>query len=408
MNQILYDKISKRTNCAACKGKNFGRWLDLGMQPLANALVKDINNIEEDLFPLKVIYCKDCELVQLEYIVKPEVLFGNYLYYSSTSEAFRKHFELLAQEQFNLDLIKKGELVVDIGSNDGILLAPFKRLGATILGIEPAAAIANKAAKDGIETWAEYFTPDTAKRIVKGFGKAKLVTMTNVFAHVPDLDQIVEGVKELLAPDGRFMVEVAYLPEMLKKGTFDLIYHEHMYYWHLFPMWKFFYKHNMKIENVEQTSVHGGSIRVTVVNEEPEGWAMLKDADLTKDRLFREFPKKVIDNRNEIVSLITKFKKQKKRIIGYGAPAKMSTMTNYFDLGPEQIDYIIDDAPAKQGLYSPRKHIKIVPPYTDLSKCTHDYIFLFAWNFKDSLMSLIKARGYKGKFIIPFPKVTIL
>lgn len=415
MNQTRTAKISKVTKCRGCLGTDFRPWVDLGMQPIANNLLTREQLVEvegagftEPFFPLAMMYCTNCELTQTTHVVDPDLLFKNYLYYSSISPVFREHFVALAEKTFNKDELQKGDLVVDIGSNDGVLLKPFKKLGAEVVGVEPAKTIAEKADKEGIVTLGEYFTRHLAEQIVKTKGKAKLITMTNAFAHVPDLDEIIAGVKALLAPGGRFMVEVAYLPDMLKFGTFDLLYHEHVCSWHLYPMSKFFTRHGMYIDAVEFIPVHGGSIRVYAkVGNMPQNVLVWQDQGLTRDKLFRNFPQKTAKTKEKLTNLLAELKRKRFQIIGYGAPAKMSTMTNYFNIGPETIDWIIDEAQSKQYHYSPGKHIKIVPP-PEFGGYPGNYMFIFAWNFADSIMERARRSGYKGKFLIPFPKVRIV
>lgn len=399
--------ISKIEKCRACGGKEFTKWIDLGIQPIANNLVKDINEIDESYYPLKLVVCNNCELVQTEYDIDPDIIFNNYLYQSSTSSIFRKHFETLAQIEFNYDRVRKGDLVVDIGSNDGILLKPFKELGAKVIGIEPAKNVAEVAEKNGIKTISDYFTKEVAAKIVKDYGKAKLVTATNVFAHIPNLDEVMEAIKILLSDDGRFMIEVAYLPRMLEQKTFDLVYHEHVLYWHLEPLIKYLDSHGFYVDEVRETSTHGGSIRV-YAKYGNEKTLLAMDKNLVKTIQFKAFPSIIKFNREDIKKKLKKIKKNGKVIVGYGAPAKMSTVTNYFDIGRETIDYIFDDAVEKQGYYSPGKYIKIVPYNADILNEYVDYIFLFAWNFKDSIITKLRADGYRGKFIIPFPNIHIL
>jgi len=404
------------TVCRACKGTKLKRWLDLGSQPIANNLLDsyvldqfNLSGLDELYFPLELIYCLDCNLVQTSQVVDQDILFKDYLYHSSTSPIFREHFESLAKEEFNKDGVKPLDLVVDIGSNDGILLRPFKDLGARVLGVEPADDIAAKANANGIDTVNEYFTPDLANKIKEEHGEATLITATNVFAHIDDLDQVLDGVKLLLAPNGRFMIEVAYLPRMLEQGTFDLIYHEHLCYWHLRPLIALLNRKGFVVSKTWEINTHGGSIRVFAkIGRGLEiNFNNIDDFDLIKTKEFLAFPTEIKKRKEEIIKLLSDLKKQKKSIIGYGAPAKMSTMTNYFEIGPETIDYIIEDATAKQSLYSPGKHIKIVPPI-DFSNTRVDYIFIFAWNFSQSIIQECKKKGYKGKFIIPFPNLTIL
>lgn len=395
--------------CRACFGQIFKEWVDLGEQPLANNLLSQPTEAES-FYPLKYMVCVNCELVQSSYIISPEELFGNYLYHSSTSRLFRNHFKEFAREAFNRDMVGKGDLVVDIGSNDGVLLKPFAELGAMTIGVEPASAIAKQANMEGIMTINKYFTIEVAGQIRKiaEDKDAKLITMTNAFAHVDDLDGIIEGVKYLLHPQGRFMIEVAYLPDMLKYGTFDLLYHEHITAWHLQPLERYFSRHGMYIDEVLHLRVHGGSIRIYVkFGTASKNWGAV-DAGIFRLKAFRDFPGKMEKRKQAITALLSRIKKNGRRVIGFGAPAKMSVMTNYFDIGPETIDYIIEEAEAKYNLYSPGKHIKIVPFSGDLHNCSHDYIFIFAWNFAADIIKRCQSAEFRGQFIVPFPKLKIV
>lgn len=406
----MQNKATVITECRGCKGRRFKKWFDLGRQPLANALLKS-PQYPEEFYPLTYMYCLNCELVQTMHVIAPDILFGDYVYHSSTSQIFVNHFKALAEREFNADRLIKEDLVIDIGSNDGILLKPFKSFGARVLGVEPAKGLANEAAHSGIETLPEYFTPKLAGHIRENFGEAQLITATNVFAHIDNLDEVMAGVKFLLAPNGRFMVEVAYLPDMLNYGTFDLLYHEHLCAWHLYPLEQFFLRHGMVIDEVEFIPVHGGSIRVFAkmegLQENRKSIGKKMDKWITGSRVFKAFPARVEKNKKAVMELLQKLKKENKAIIGYGAPAKMSTITNYFGIGPEIIDIIIDDSPAKQFMYSPGKHIKIVP-FPQVVSSKDYYMVIFAWNFAESIMELAKAKGYRGKFIIPFPTVKVL
>lgn len=406
-------KHSELRKCRLCGGSQFHNWLDLGNQPLANALLSSPDQ-EEKRYPLNVCYCLNCSLVQLDHVVDPKELFTEYLYRSSTSEVFRSHFVHLAEKEANLDNVKKGDLVVDIGSNDGILLEPFKRKCEYVLGIEPNKEIARTAVKKGIDTISEYFTIEVAKGILEDYGKPKLVTMTNVLAHVDDIDSVLKGVKILIGDWGRFMVEVPYLPDMVKKGTFDLVYHEHLSYFTLQTLSQLFGNHGLIILEAEFVPVHGGSIRVyagalnnSVVNSGFIRKQIEKDRKFMKSREFHVFPDRVARHKGELTRKLARLKDEGSKIIGYGAPAKLSTITNYYNFPDGTFDYIIDDAPEKQGKYTPGKHMKIVAPHDDLKYCTHRYMMIFAWNFATSIMKTVKEKGFRGKFIVPFPTVRV-
>lgn len=408
MNLIQSDKIYKKTTCRSCGGSRLKKWLDLGKQPLANAFVKDPQG-KDETFPLVVNYCEICGFVQLSHVVHPDVLFKNYVYQSSTSPVFTQHFTDFAEREMNFDRVKKGDLVIDIGSNDGILLAPFKDRGARVLGIEPAGDIANVAVKRGIETIPEYFTEQLAFDIAQNYGHAKLVTMTNVFAHVDNLKDILAGVRILIGDWGRFVVEVPYLPDMVRQGTFDLIYHEHLSYFTVASMHKLILRHDLVIQDVEFVPVHGGSVRFTIgkfQSEKPIIGEYKNDGRLTKTQEFLAFPQKVKETGDQLMKLLDKMADSKITVVGYGAPAKMSTICHYFGITKKHVNLVIDDAPSKQNLYTPGTHIKVIPMPVDLNKYT-EYVLIFAWNFADSIIMKLKAMGYKGWFIVPFPHPSI-
>lgn len=398
--------------CRGCGGHEFADWLNLDKQPLANALVLSTDSPDrEKRYPLEVVHCKDCELVQLKYIVDAEVMFTDYLYLSSTSAVFRQHFEDFAAECFTRDILDKDDLVVDIGSNDGILLKPFKAAGARVLGVEPALPIAAAANANGITTIADYFNVVVADEILRGNGPATLVTMTNVFAHVDYLEEILAGVKKILHPKwGKLIIEVPYLPTMIESGTFDLIYHEHLSYFTKNTIQRTLERYGFRVESIDMVAVHGGSMRVTasVGAIRVTDVSYIEDRDITESLLFKSFPDIVDKNRAKTVTTLLKIMQDGGRIIGYGAPAKASTLLNYYRLDQFHIKFIIDDSPAKQGKMIPGARIPILPFPNSIDSIMADYIFIFAWNFKDSIIERLRKEGYRGKFIIPYPTMEII
>ena len=401
--------IKKVIACRVCKNKQFIKVLQFGQTPLANAfLTKDQLDLPESYYPLEVIFCETCSLLQLGHVISPHTLFDKYVYVSSTSPMFVSHFKKFAADIVSRFKLNKKSFIIDIGSNDGILLKPYKKIGIRVLGVEPAKQIAEIARNDGIPTVDEFFSLDLARRIVKTKGKAKIVTATNVFAHIDDLDEVIRGVKELLDKDGIFILEVPYLIDFLKKRYFDLVYHEHLSYWALKPLIRLFEQFDMKIFDVQKVPVHGGSIRVFATNAK-SSYAIEKRVDeylqkekqmkLSSIKIYLDFAKEVLKNKARLTVLLTKLKTNNKRIVGFGAPAKGNTMLNYFKIGSDILDYIIDESPFKQGLYTPGTHIPVVS--SSKLKTDHpDYILILAWNFAQSIMekySWFKAGG--GKFI---------
>lgn len=407
--------VYKISSCQFCKSKNLKKVLDFGKTPPANSFLrKDQLKKNEAIFPLQVYLCGNCYLLQLGHVVDPEILFKNYVYTSSTSPVFVKHFEDYATEVFKRFHLNKESLVIDIGSNDGILLKPFKALGVKILGVDPAENLANLATMEGIPTLPKFFDSKLAEEISKSAGQADIVTANNVFAHIRNLDEIVEGIKILLKDNGVFIFEVAYLGDFLEKNYFDTVYHEHLFYHAIRPLNKFFKRHNMIIFNVEKTPTHGGSIRIFVKKTkakyliENSVQKTIKDEiknGLGKESTYLNFSKRVEENKNKLLKLLNNIKSQGKRIVGYGAPAKGNTLLNYFGIDTKFLDYIVDDSPLKQGLYAPGTHIPIISLDVFSKRLKPDYMLILAWNFAEPIMEkLSNFSQSNGRFIIPVPE----
>lgn len=415
MKQELIKKIS---TCRVCKKNDFTKVFNFGPTPLANEfLTKEKIDREELYFPLGVYFCNNCSFLTLGHVVDPTILFGNYVYVSSTSKVFINHFREFAKKTITRFNLNPKSLIIDIGSNDGILLKPFKEANVQVLGIEPAKHIVKVAQKEGLETIAEFFSIDLAKRIVKKYGKANIITATNVFAHIDDLDEVIKGIKVLLSKDGVFIMEAPYLVDFLEKKYFDLVYHEHVSYWAIKPLIVLFERFDMQVFAVEKVPVHGGSIRVFFKNKQGsykrEGridkfLKLEKEKKLNDVKTYLEFRKEVEKNKISLLKLLTDLKSKNNKIVGYGAPAKGNTLLNYFGIGPEFLEYIVDDSPWKQGLYTPGKRIPVVSPY-ELYKNKVDYMLILAWNFADSIMKThAKFHYLGGRFIVPVPVPKII
>jgi len=411
-------EIYKRESCRVCTKKNLKKVLTLGPTPLANAfLEKSQINQGEKFYPLDLYFCTNCGFIQLGHVVSPQVLFNDYVYVSSTSKVFINHFEVFSEKAFKEFNLNTSSLVIDLGSNDGILLKPFKKLGTRVLGIEPAKKIAKIAQTSGIETIPEYFSKKLAKSIVTKYGKADIVSATNVFAHIDDLDEVVDGLKIMLKDKGVFVIEAPYLIDFLKKGYFDLVYHEHLSYWSVGSLIKLFKRFYMTVVNVDKVPVHGGSIRVFVKKNigRPHKsrsvgkfLAEEKSMDLDKIKTYLNYSKVVYDNKIKLLSLLERLKNSGKTIAAYGAPAKGNTLLNFFDIGSETLDFVADDSSFKQGLYTPGKHLKVVSS-NFIYKAKPDYILILAWNFANSIMAMHERYTKNGgRFIIPVPKPRII
>lgn len=407
------EKVKKITYCRLCKGKDLKKVLDLGKTPPANSFLKKSQlKDKEDFFPLVVNFCRNCSQLQLSHVVSPEILFRHYVWVSSTSPVTVLHFGEYAKSTFEKIGLKKGDLVVEMGSNDGVLLKPFKKLGARVLGVDPARNVARRATKEGILTLPHFFNVKIAKQIVKKYGKAKVIAANNVFAHINDLDEIVNAVHELLDSQGAFVIEAPYNIDLVEKNLFDIVYHEHLSYLAIKPLDKFFKSFGMQIFDVEKKDVHGGSVRISIkfkdakhqVRNSVKEFIALEDSKRLFDiNTYYEFAKNIKKNKISLLKLLKKLKKEKNHIAGYGAPAKATTLLHYFGIGKDIIDFIADDSHFKHGLFTPGKHIPIVPPENLYTK-KPDYLLILAWNFAKPIMKMHeKFRQQGGKFIVPVP-----
>jgi len=408
----------RRTSCRLCGGDALTKVLALTPTPTANGFVDESGLDEEQpAFPLDVHFCESCGHVQLLDVVDPELLFANYVYVSGTSPVFVKHFE-----ECVYTVLRKygsgegGGLVVDIGSNDGTLLKQFQTRGMTALGVDPARDIAAKASAEGIETLPTFFNAALADEIRTERGAAQVVTANNVFAHADGLGDITDGIRILLAPDGVFVFEVSYLVDVFEKTLFDTIYHEHLAYHSVRPLVAFFAAHGMQLIAAERISSHGGSLRGvaqvaggprTVEPSVADLIALEKTLGLDRADTLNAFGARINAVKSELTARLHELKAAGKTIAGFGAPAKATTLMYHFGIGPDIVDFIVDDSPLKQGLYSSGMHIPVLPSLAIYSK-KPDAVIILAWNFAEPIMrNHDKYLNQGGTFIVPLPKVKI-
>jgi SAM-dependent methyltransferase len=342
-------------------------------------------------------------------------MFKEYVYVTGASRPMQTHFSGLAEDAIKDFKFDKESLVVDIGSNDGTLLQCFSRFGLRILGIEPASNIARLAVASGTPTINEFFNEDCATNICKKYGHADIITATNVFAHIDDLESLLHGINRLLSDGGVFIIEVPYLLNLLNNMEFDTIYHEHLSYFAIHPLVYLFKKFGMEIVNVKQIPVHGGSVRV-FVQRSPKQQSknvtklLLMEQETKLDSLetYMKFAEDVALVKKKLVKLLKALKNKKSRITGYGATAKSNTLLNYCEIGTDILDYISDTTQFKQGRYTPGTHIPIVPEekfHEDLP----DFALLLAWNYAEEILQKeSKYREKGGKFILPIPEPKVV
>ncbi len=405
-----------RKNCRICGNTKLDKFLSLGPTPLANNFLKsDQLNREELYYPLDVYFCNKCHLVQLLDIVPPEVMFKDYAYITGASKPMELHFAGLAKDVSTNFKVNKDSLVVDIGSNDGTLLQYFSKIGLRVLGIEPASNIAQIARKRGIATINKFFSKDCALEIYKKYGFADIILATNVFAHVDNLEDILYGIDYLLSKDGVFVIEVPYLINLLDNIEFDTIYHEHLSYFSIYPLIYLFRKFGMKIVDVKQIPIHGGSIRIFIKRSNKKQsqnvskfLLMEQNAELDSIETYIKFAKKVALVKERLVKLLKTLKNEKTRITGYGATAKGNTLLNYCKVGPDILDYISDTTAYKQGRYTPGMHIPIFKE-EKFHREPPNYVLLLAWNYADEILQKEQKYRQKGvKFILPLPTPKII
>jgi len=390
-------------------------FLDLGKHPPPLNFVSEENvNKNQKKFPLQVFYCSSCGLVQLGNAVDPNIMFKEYVYTSGVSIAFKNHlrsFTDLLVKRFGLN---DKDLVIDVGSNDGTLLEGFVPFGIKVLGVEPS-NVANIAIKNGISTVNDFFNEETAKKILKEWGQAKIITAANVSAHVDKLESFMKGIKLLLREDGAYISESQYLRDIIEKLEYDTIYHEHLRYYTVKQLVQLFEKYDMDIFDAERISAQGGSIRVYACHKgqfpiTKSVQQILQDeynSGISSLETLQDFSRRVKENKIQLQTLLSELKSQGKRIVGISAPARSSTILNYCEIGPEILDYVTEKSNLKIGKLTPGTHIKVVDD-ENLVRTQPDYALLLSWHLKDSIIPKIKKDGYKGKFIIPLPKVEII
>lgn len=388
------------------------------MGPLSNTQIEpqQLSNMEP-FYPLHVFVCHRCFLVQLDQFVSPEAIFSEYAYFSSYSDSWVEHARRYAEMMITRFSLSDASKVVEIASNDGYLLQHFVRRGIPVLGIEPAANTARVAIEKGIPSLIKFFGTATARDIATTQGGADVLLGNNVLAHVPDLNDFVAGMKILLKPGGVITMEFPHLLRLIEGNQFDTIYHEHFSYLSFTTVEKVFAAHGLMLFDVEELPTHGGSLRVYARHTQDVTKPLTdrvlelrtREANLGFERLeyYSAFAEQVKATKRSILEFLIQAKREKKRIVGYGAPAKGNTLLNYCGIRTDFLDYTVDRNPYKQGKYTPGTHIPIHHP-DRIRETRPDYLFLLPWNLKDEIMQQFSSiREWGGKFVVPIPEVRI-
>ena len=405
--------------CRFCKSRLDDTMIDLGMSPLANSYIsKENEDMGQMTYPLHVRVCKQCFLVQLDEFESPRDIFEDYAYFSSYSQGWLAHAKKYTEHMMEHYGIGADTRVIEIASNDGYLLQYFKEKGVPVLGIEPAANVAKIAVGKGIETVIDFFGTRLAEQLVKEEKKADLLLGNNVLAHVPDINDFVEGMRIILADDGILTMEFPHVLHLIEKAEFDTIYHEHFSYLSLYTVRQIFAAHGLRVFHVETLPTHGGSIRVYACRETSSRHALCPSVDailaeeeahgLQKLGTYTSFSEKARKIKYDLLDLLIECKRAGKCIVGYGAAAKGNTLLNFCGIGTEFLDFIVDKNPYKQNTLLPGSRIPVLEP-SEIEKVKADYVLILPWNLTDEIVEEMACiREWGGHFIVPIPSVKVL
>jgi len=405
-------------HCRFCKAPLTHVFADLGTSPLCESYIRPENaNKMEPFFTLKTFVCDQCFLVQLEEFVSPGEIFSDYAYFSSYSSSWLKHVSDYSNQMVNRFGFNQDSLVGEIASNDGYLLQYFVEKGIPVLGIEPAANVAEHAVKKGVRTEVKFFGVNTAKELVAKYGRVDLLAGNNVLAHVPDLNDFVGGIPILLKETGVLTMEFPHLLRLMEENQFDTIYHEHFSYFSFTTVKKVFDFHGITLFDVEEIQTHGGSLRIygrhhadqskQVSGRVTELLEREMKAGVTQMDFYKNFEEQVKETKRKLLEFLMEAKRGGKKLVGYGAPGKGNTLLNYCGIRTDFIDFTVDRSPHKQGYLLPGTRIPIYPP-EKIDEVKPDYVLILPWNLKDEIMGQMShIRDWGGRFVIPIPEVTV-
>jgi SAM-dependent methyltransferase len=403
--------------CRCCGAKLTETFADLGVSPLANSFVPPQHaHRMEPFYPLRAYVCESCWLVQLTEYESPQRIFSDYIYFSSFSDSWLRHAETYAERMISRFDLGAHSLAVEVASNDGYLLQYFLKAGIRVLGIDPAANVAEYAVKKSIPTEIAFFNRATAERL-RDRCTPDLMTANNVLAHVPNIHDFVEGFRVLLAPSGVATFEFPHLLRLIAERQFDTIYHEHFSYLSLLVVERIFAEHGLVVFDIDQLPTHGGSLRLYArhaANTFLQATEAVEDvrqaerrAGLQKIDIYRQFSQRVIDTKCQLLEFLIGARRAGKRVVGYGAPAKGNTLLNYCGVGPELVTFTVDRSPHKQGLLLPGSRIPVRVP-SSILETRPDYVLVLPWNLREEISGqMAEVRDWGGRFVVAIPELTI-
>lgn len=418
--QTNKNNSSGSSKCRFCASDLEVGVVDLGMSPLCQKHVKpEQANEAEKFYPLHAYVCQECWLVQLEEFAAPDEIFSEeYGYFSSYSDSWLEHARLYTELMIDRFGLNSDKLVVEIASNDGYLLQWFVQKGIPVLGVEPSGNVAAAAREKGIRTEGMFFGTQTAQHLVGQYGKADLLLGNNVLAHVPDLNDFVQGMKEMLADGGVITMEFPHLQRLIEENQFDTIYHEHFSYFSFVAVNRVFAHHGITLFDVQELPTHGGSLRIYGRHTADESKPITdnvreliqREQQLGMETLeyYATFEEKVKETKRKLLSFLIEAKRAGKTVVGYGAPGKGNTLLNYCGIRTDFMDYTVDRSPHKQGNFLPGTHIPIYTP-DKITETRPDYVLILPWNLKKEIsQQMAHVREWGGKFVIPIPEVQVL
>jgi hypothetical protein len=405
--------------CRFCQTPLLRTFADLGVTPISNAFLSTDNlNAAESFYPLHAYVCEACLLVQLEDFKAPEQIFNDhYAYFSSYSDSWLEHARRYTELMISRLGLSETSFVVEIASNDGYLLQYFVEKGIPVLGVEPSSNVADAAISKGIDTWVTFFTTESARQLVARRSKADLLLGNNVLAHVPNLNDFINGLKILLADSGVVTMEFPHLLCLIQNNQFDTIYHEHFSYFSFLAVTRIFAAHGLRIFDVERLTTHGGSLRIFATHEGSRRWQNRpavgnlldeeRSAGLDQLSSYSAFSKRVNETKYQLLDFLIGAKRAGKRVAGYGAPAKGNTLLNFCGIRTDFIDFTVDRSPHKQGMFLPGTRIPVLDP-RKIFETKPDYLLILPWNLRDEIMAQMAGiSAWSGKFVVPIPQIEV-